>query len=34
MNDGRIVERIQMADNIGMMQQLFGGMPGMGAPPG
>jgi steroid delta-isomerase-like uncharacterized protein len=33
-NDGRIVERIQMADNMGMMQQLFGGMPGMGAPPG
>jgi predicted ester cyclase len=32
---GRIVERIQMADNMGMMQQLMGGMPGMGgAPPG
>ncbi len=29
-NDGRIVERIQLGDNMGMMQQLFGGMPGMG----
>jgi steroid delta-isomerase-like uncharacterized protein len=30
---GRIVERIQMADNMGMMQQLMGGMPGMGGSP-
>ena len=29
-HDGRIVERIQLGDNMGMMQQLFGGMPGMG----
>jgi steroid delta-isomerase-like uncharacterized protein len=31
---GRIVERVQMADNMGMMQQIMGGMPGMGGAPG
>jgi predicted ester cyclase len=29
LRDNRIVERIQLSDNMGMMQQLFGGMPGM-----
>ena len=33
-NDGRIVERIQLGDNMGMVQQLFGGMPGMPGMPG
>ena len=28
LKDNRIVERIQMADNMGIMQQLYGGMPG------
>jgi steroid delta-isomerase-like uncharacterized protein len=27
--DGKIVERIQLPDNMGMMQQMFGGAPGM-----
>ena len=32
--DGRIVERVQMGDNMGMMQQIMGGMPGMAGAPG
>lgn len=32
--DNRIIERIQLGDNMGMMQQLFGGMPGMPGPGG